>query len=395
MKKFTNLPERPRRTRACWGSRRRMPSWCACTWTRCSSRAASPKRGQGRAGLRRRIGPRAAAHRLRGGGHARRGLPGPGVHLAHAQPDAGRGQGRRQRGRRALHRQELRRRRDELPDGHGHDGRRVRHRCWSTTTWPSSSRARAAAAAWPARWWSRRWSAPPPSAARTWPPASAWATGSTPAPPRWAWRSPVAPCRKRACATFEIGPTKWRSGVGIHGEPGRRRTPFQPAGAIVEELIGADPEGPAARARAQEVLLLVNGLGGTPLMELYLLYQLAASDCAAPAWCRCARWSATTRPRWKWRGFAHGDGAGRRAEIAVGCAGDDRRLCAGSSVQLAERSVLKAINPTKLVFYTIHGPVGHKFLRFHPFSPRARHSWYGTQARRCQAQRCSLSSWTP
>jgi dihydroxyacetone kinase-like protein len=76
-------------------------------------------------------------------------------------------------------------------------------------------------------------------------------------------------------ATFEIGPREMEIGVGIHGEPGRRRAAVQPAAAIVDELMGAILKDlrPAA---GQEVLLLVNGLGGTPLMELYLLYNEAS-----------------------------------------------------------------------------------------------------------------------
>ncbi|HSV52877.1 MAG TPA: dihydroxyacetone kinase subunit DhaK [Burkholderiaceae bacterium] len=75
--------------------------------------------------------------------------------------------------------------------------------------------------------------------------------------------------------TFEIGPDEMELGVGIHGEPGRRRAAFQPATAIVEELMAAILKDLNPR-QGQEVLLLVNGLGGTPLMELYLLYQLAS-----------------------------------------------------------------------------------------------------------------------
>jgi dihydroxyacetone kinase-like protein len=76
-------------------------------------------------------------------------------------------------------------------------------------------------------------------------------------------------------ATFEIGPDEMEIGVGIHGEPGRRRAAFQPAAAIVRELMDAVLKDLAPQ-KGQEVLLLVNGLGGTPLMELYLLYQLAS-----------------------------------------------------------------------------------------------------------------------
>jgi dihydroxyacetone kinase-like protein len=76
-------------------------------------------------------------------------------------------------------------------------------------------------------------------------------------------------------ATFEIGPDEIEIGVGIHGEPGRRRAPFRPAAEIVQELMGAILKD-LAPAPGTEVLLHVNGLGGTPLMELYLLYHLAS-----------------------------------------------------------------------------------------------------------------------
>jgi dihydroxyacetone kinase-like protein len=74
--------------------------------------------------------------------------------------------------------------------------------------------------------------------------------------------------------TFEIGPDEMEVGVGIHGEPGRRRAAFQPAAAIAKDLLQAILRDLAPK-RGQEVLLHVNGFGGTPLMELYLLYQMA------------------------------------------------------------------------------------------------------------------------
>jgi dihydroxyacetone kinase-like protein len=73
--------------------------------------------------------------------------------------------------------------------------------------------------------------------------------------------------------TFEIGEDEMEMGVGIHGEPGRRRIKLKSADAIVDEMMGAilgdfgDGKGDA--------LLLVNGFGGTPLMELYLVYNSA------------------------------------------------------------------------------------------------------------------------
>ena len=73
---------------------------------------------------------------------------------------------------------------------------------------------------------------------------------------------------------FEIGDNEMEFGVGIHGEPGRRRDKLAPADAIAEEMCTAilGDLGAAAKGRA---LLFVNGFGGTPLMELYLMYNSA------------------------------------------------------------------------------------------------------------------------
>ncbi|MBX3588979.1 MAG: dihydroxyacetone kinase subunit DhaK [Ramlibacter sp.] len=76
-------------------------------------------------------------------------------------------------------------------------------------------------------------------------------------------------------ATFDIGPNEMEIGVGIHGEPGRQRAAYQPASAIVQTMLDAILKDLKPQA-GQEVLLHVNGLGGTPLMELYLLYHLAS-----------------------------------------------------------------------------------------------------------------------
>jgi phosphoenolpyruvate---glycerone phosphotransferase subunit DhaK len=75
-------------------------------------------------------------------------------------------------------------------------------------------------------------------------------------------------------ATFQIGDDEMEVGVGIHGEPGRRREKVQRADVIVEELLGSIVKdlNPAA---GTELLLHVNGFGGTPLMELYLLQHVA------------------------------------------------------------------------------------------------------------------------
>jgi dihydroxyacetone kinase-like protein len=73
--------------------------------------------------------------------------------------------------------------------------------------------------------------------------------------------------------TFAIGDSEMEMGVGIHGEPGRRRVPLKPADAIVEEMMGAIL-GDLGETKG-DALLLVNGFGGTPLMELYLVYNAA------------------------------------------------------------------------------------------------------------------------
>ena len=74
--------------------------------------------------------------------------------------------------------------------------------------------------------------------------------------------------------TFDIGEGEMEMGVGIHGEPGRRRVALAPADEIAGEMMGAIL-GDLGAAASGNVLLLVNGFGGTPAMELYLMYNAA------------------------------------------------------------------------------------------------------------------------
>jgi dihydroxyacetone kinase-like protein len=72
--------------------------------------------------------------------------------------------------------------------------------------------------------------------------------------------------------TFEIGADEMEFGVGIHGEPGRRREKVKPAAEIVAEMAEAilgDLDAP----NGSNVLAFVNGLGGTPTIELYVIYN--------------------------------------------------------------------------------------------------------------------------
>jgi len=76
-------------------------------------------------------------------------------------------------------------------------------------------------------------------------------------------------------ATFDIGPDEIELGVGIHGEPGRRRAPMMSADEITNTLLDAILAD-LKPAPGRQVLLHVNGFGGTPLVELYLLHHVAA-----------------------------------------------------------------------------------------------------------------------
>ncbi len=73
---------------------------------------------------------------------------------------------------------------------------------------------------------------------------------------------------------LELPPGQIELGVGIHGEPGRRRMPLQGADDIMSELLGPVLKDLNTDS-GEPVLLFVNGFGGTPLMELYILYDAA------------------------------------------------------------------------------------------------------------------------
>lgn len=72
--------------------------------------------------------------------------------------------------------------------------------------------------------------------------------------------------------TFELGPGEMEIGIGIHGEPGVRRGPLEPADAVADALFDA-VVGDLELGRGDRVAVLVNGLGATPLEELYILYR--------------------------------------------------------------------------------------------------------------------------
>ncbi len=69
--------------------------------------------------------------------------------------------------------------------------------------------------------------------------------------------------------TFELGEDEMEIGIGIHGEPGRERMKLEPADRIVDRLLDA-VLGDLPFRSGDRVLAFVNGMGGTPLIELYV-----------------------------------------------------------------------------------------------------------------------------
>jgi dihydroxyacetone kinase-like protein len=78
---------------------------------------------------------------------------------------------------------------------------------------------------------------------------------------------------------FELGEDEMEMGVGIHGEPGRSREKLASANAIVDELLEAVVTDLPFNS-GDDVALMINGLGGTPISELYLLYGYAHEQLA-------------------------------------------------------------------------------------------------------------------
>jgi dihydroxyacetone kinase-like protein len=72
--------------------------------------------------------------------------------------------------------------------------------------------------------------------------------------------------------TFELGEDEMEIGIGIHGEPGRERMKLKPVHDIVE-MMAAMVADDLPFQRGDEVLAFVNGMGGTPLIELYIVFN--------------------------------------------------------------------------------------------------------------------------
>ncbi|MFD6915697.1 dihydroxyacetone kinase subunit DhaK [Streptomyces virginiae] len=83
--------------------------------------------------------------------------------------------------------------------------------------------------------------------------------------------------------TFDLPDGELELGIGIHGEPGRERRPMMPAGEIAEVAVGSvlDDMANATPTTEGPVLALVNGMGATPLLELYGFHAEVARVLAA------------------------------------------------------------------------------------------------------------------
>ncbi len=88
----------------------------------------------------------------------------------------------------------------------------------------------------------------------------------------------LTPCTVPAAGepTFTLAEDEMEIGIGIHGEPGRERLKLEPADRIVDRLLEPILSEDVFSSSGERTLLFVNGLGGTPLIELYIVFRHAA-----------------------------------------------------------------------------------------------------------------------
>ena len=87
----------------------------------------------------------------------------------------------------------------------------------------------------------------------------------------------LTPCITPASGapSFELGEDEVEIGIGIHGEPGRFREKIGPASQVAERLMTPIVED-LPFSSGDKVLAFINGMGGTPLLELYIVYAEVA-----------------------------------------------------------------------------------------------------------------------
>jgi dihydroxyacetone kinase-like protein len=79
--------------------------------------------------------------------------------------------------------------------------------------------------------------------------------------------------------TFSLADDEMEIGLGIHGEPGMRRGPIESANRVADQLLDAILAD-LPIAGGERVAVLVNGLGATPVMELYIIFRRVAARLA-------------------------------------------------------------------------------------------------------------------
>jgi phosphoenolpyruvate---glycerone phosphotransferase subunit DhaK len=81
-------------------------------------------------------------------------------------------------------------------------------------------------------------------------------------------------------STFDIDDSEMEIGIGIHGEPGRERLPIKTSDEITAVMMESILSDLPFRG-GDETIVMVNGMGGTPLLELYIVYREVATVCQA------------------------------------------------------------------------------------------------------------------
>ena len=207
--------------------------------------------------------------------------PGRGVHLADARPDARGDQGRQRRRRRPAHRQELHRRRHELRhggrhgQGRGHRGRdgphQRRRRGGGLALHRGPARRRASPCS------SRRSAARRPTTASRCGGGRAGPPGQRQRPLDGHGADPVHHARRRASPASSSPTTRWRSASASTASRAASARSIGPASQIAERLMTPILED-LPFSSGDKVLAFVNGMGGTPLIELYVVYAEVAQD---------------------------------------------------------------------------------------------------------------------
>ena len=127
---------------------------------------------------------------------------------------------------------------------------------------------------------------------------------------------------RRRQPTFELGDDEMEIGIGIHGEPGRERKPMATSAEVVEMMATPIVED-LPFSSGDNVLAFVNGMGGTPLIELYVVYNDLVKLLDRAGYHRQPQPDRPVHHVARDAGLLdHAAQARRRADPAVGCPGE-------------------------------------------------------------------------